>query len=232
MTACVRRIGTITVFVSGVIMVNFVVHLVSFSALISAAVGIPCEEYNSIGTLAYWEDVSNCTACVKTSGCGFCHSTMACMEGTANGPKHDLPCPQWFSEVESCPVKPTCHEHLDCGTCASNTECAWCASKGKCMMVSDIFSESDDNACRGTVFDPPCPSSFVGINRVVGNLIIEKDPVFGGGELHVTGRAYNGKNFELHIDSKEIRALSSEHVNILAGSSDEVGQAGKGVHIS
>ena len=31
---------------------------------------------NSIGTLAYWEDVSNCTACVKTSGCGFCHSRL------------------------------------------------------------------------------------------------------------------------------------------------------------
>lgn len=80
------------------------------------------------------------------------------------------------------------------------------------MTVSDIFGQD----CRGTVFDPPCPSSFVGgeltctgnarysatfrvsfrlaimyfdraDSKVVGNLLIQADPLFGGGAVNAGG---------------------------------------------
>lgn len=57
-----------------------------------------------------------------------------------------------------CPVIPQCQEYDHCSTCVEVEDCAWCASENKCMTVSDIFGQD----CRGTVFDPPCPSSFVG----------------------------------------------------------------------
>ena len=53
--------------------------------------------------------------------------------------------------------------------CAAMEDCAWCASEKKCMTVGEIFSTD----CRGTVFDLPCPSSFIAENRVVGNTIVE-----------------------------------------------------------
>jgi len=42
--------------------------------------------------------------------------------------------------------------------CAEVEDCAWCASENQCMTVSDVFGHD----CRGTVFDPPCPTSFAG----------------------------------------------------------------------
>lgn len=53
---------------------------------------------------------------------------------------------------------PRCSEYPECATCAEDGDCAWCASAGACMTVSEIFSVD----CRGTVFDLPCPDSFVG----------------------------------------------------------------------
>jgi hypothetical protein len=99
------------------------------------------------------------------------------------------------------PAIPTCETHTTCDGCAGIDDCAWCASEKKCMTVSDIFSRD----CRGTVFELPCPASFVaGLcsppyfysvttsyllteNRVVGNLIVEPDPVFGGGHISASG---------------------------------------------
>lgn len=51
------------------------------------------------------------------------------------------------------------------------------------MTVSEIFSSN----CRGSIFDLPCPDSFVRENRMVGNLIVEADPLYGGGHLSVSG---------------------------------------------
>ena len=53
--------------------------------------------------------------------------------------------------------------------------------------MSEIFEV--EGGCRGTVFDAPCPDSFVGVNRVVGNLLVESDPSFGGGEFHLQGQS-------------------------------------------
>lgn len=52
---------------------------------------------------------------------------------------------------------PRCGEYPECTTCAEDEDCAWCASEGACMTVSEIFSMD----CRGTVFDLPCPTSFI-----------------------------------------------------------------------
>lgn len=57
--------------------------------------------------------------------------------------------------------------------------------------MSEIFEV--EGGCRGTVFDAPCPDSFIGVNRVVGNLIVESDPTFGGGEFQVDGHSADGE---------------------------------------
>lgn len=56
------------------------------------------------------------------------------------------------------PVPPACAGLPDCASCAAADECAWCASESKCMAFSDVFASD----CRGTVFNLPCPASFVG----------------------------------------------------------------------
>lgn len=45
--------------------------------------------------------------------------------------------------------------------------------------------------CRGLVFDPPCPSSYISDNVVVGNLIIKADPTFGGGIVNISGTDFH-----------------------------------------
>ncbi len=215
-----------------VVQMRYSFFLIVFVALGHVMNAQNCDSYNSGNALSYWEEVSNCSACTRNHGCGFCHSTLTCLSGQLDGPTNGLPCPQWFFEDHFCPIKPTCEEHSTCASCAANTECAWCASRGSCMMVSEIFADSSGETCRGTVFDPPCPVSFIGINRIVGNLHIEKDPAFGGGELHVSGMAYDGKTFEFHVDAEETKILSSQHVNMNAGSSDQAGMRGSGVFIA
>ncbi len=64
----------------------FFIHLlVLFSAVSGAVRARNCETYNSDSALSYWEEVSNCSACTRNAGCGFCHSTLTCLtgEGTA-----------------------------------------------------------------------------------------------------------------------------------------------------
>ena len=105
-------------------------------------------------------------------------------------------------------VVPTCGNYATCADCAVVDDCAWCGSAMTCMTVSEIFSKD----CKGTVFEPPCPASFVSgkprafqqpvelvssvdilffwepaANRVTGNLVVQRDPVFGGGHLKASG---------------------------------------------
>ena len=124
---------------------------------------------------SYWDEVSNCSSCTQVPECGYCLSTLQCVQGDSLGPVDGSPCPSWLSEATECPVAPTCSEFDSCSACAAADDCAWCASEATCLTVSDVFSQN----CRGTVFDVPCPTSFVGINRVIGNLVVEKDPIFG-----------------------------------------------------
>lgn len=54
-------------------------------------------------------------------------------------------------------VVPSCGDFVDCVSCAVNDQCAWCASDNICTTIADAFTKD----CRGLVFDPPCPSSYV-----------------------------------------------------------------------
>lgn len=59
--------------------------------------------------------------------------------------------------VELLVVIPRCENYEECLGCAGDKECAWCASENKCITISDAFAMD----CRGLVFDPPCPSSYI-----------------------------------------------------------------------
>ena len=124
-------------------------------------------------------------------------STLRCLDGTADGPADGSPCPNWLSSESDCPAIPRCEDYNECTSCAETDDCAWCASEQRCMTVSDAFTMD----CRGTVFDPPCPSSFTREDRVVGNLAIDADPMFGGGHLLAAGLSTDGEAFELILNA-------------------------------
>ena len=142
-----------------------------------------CSSLNSLEDRPYWTEVATCTPCASLSGCGYCLSTLACVEGDDSGPSDGSPCPEWISKSDACPNTPACEVHDACDACAGDSDCAWCASEGTCMTISSIF----EHDCRGTVFDVPCPESFVTTNRVMGNVVVEADPLFGGGEFTAAG---------------------------------------------
>ena len=206
----------------------------------SRSVAAECAAFNDNLDGSYWDEVKNCSSCAQHQGCGYCLSTLQCVEGDALGPLDGSPCPDWVSDNNqaalgepravaasghSCPVAPTCHEFTECGSCAQADDCAWCASEGTCLTVSDVFSQN----CRGTVFDVPCPASFVGVNRVVGNLVVTQDPIFGGGDISVSGKAVNtGIGAGLLDGSGSGTATFHFTVN---GSTAELASA-QGVHLS
>ena len=63
-----------------------------------------CSSLNSLEDRPYWTEVATCTPCASLSGCGYCLSTLACVEGDDSGPSDGSPCPE--------------------------CDCAWCASEG------------------------------------------------------------------------------------------------------
>ena len=119
------------------------------------ALQLPCTSFNTPhdGSSNYWIEVSNCSKCVQAAGCGFCLSSLLCMQGDGLGPTDGSPCPNWVPQgnTEICPQEPTCSELNDCNNCAVVDDCAWCASANRCMTVSEVFAKD----CRGTVFDSP-----------------------------------------------------------------------------
>jgi hypothetical protein len=68
------------------------------------------------------------------------------------------------------------------------------------MTIEETFVAG----CRGTVYDQPCPSTFVSENRVVGNLYVQPDSVFGGGELFVGGETTDGDSFGMTLTGDEM----------------------------
>lgn len=48
-------------------------------------------------------DVANCTSCASASGCGYCLSTLQCLDGTSLGPSDGSPCPTWITSLDGCP---------------------------------------------------------------------------------------------------------------------------------
>jgi hypothetical protein len=153
-------------------------------------------------------------------------STLRCVAGDLLGPIDGTPCPDWAFEAPKCPLLPTCHHHTNCGSCAGVEDCAWCASEKRCLTISEIYSEN----CRGTVFDLPCPASFVGVNRIVGNLVVEPDPLFGGGHLRVGGNVTdaggNAQPFGLVVDSTAATLTSADDARIVAGDKSGVNTQG------
>ena len=93
------------------------------------------------------------------------------------------------------------------------------------MTVTDIFSQE----CHATVFDPPCPLSFVEDKQVLGNLAVIADPMFGGGELNASGP---GGSFRLSISQEEFVVRSAKGVDISAASSAAVNDNGGNVSIT
>ena len=111
-------------------------------------------------------------------------------------------------------MPPQCDEYSDCQSCAGLEDCAWCASEGKCLTVSEIFGLQ----CRGTVFDLPCPVSYIGVNKVVGNMVVQPDPAFGGGEFVAYGAAEGtGNRYEFTISDSEAVLVSANDVDVKAG---------------
>ena len=53
--------------------------------------------------LIFRDSVSQCGGCVEISGCGFCLSSLECIEGTDEGPLDGNGCPNWVTEPFTCP---------------------------------------------------------------------------------------------------------------------------------
>ncbi len=188
---------------------------------------ISCEELSSSESDSYWDAIGRCDTCNGQAGCGFCLSTLQCLTGSTDGPSDGSPCPSWTYDNASCPVVPNCGDYSDCGGCAGQSECAWCASETECMTISEAFSRD----CRGLVFEPPCPSSYVSDNIIVGNLIVQADATFGGGALNVTGTGVVDEEAVSFTatsgDAIDLRAGNKSYFNSVGGSVDIT--AGSGV---
>ena len=60
-----------------------------------------CGVYSSLDTDDFWESVGRCIPCIQSTGCGFCQSTLQCLDGTLNGPSNGFPCPTWMYSMYS-----------------------------------------------------------------------------------------------------------------------------------
>ena len=110
----------------------FVVETVSTT---SSAGDSSCNVYSSLDTDDFWVSVGRCAPCIQSTGCGFCQSTLQCMNGTASGPSNGFPCPTWTYSLEQCPALPHCETFSNCGSCATQDQCAWCASEGNPPLI-------------------------------------------------------------------------------------------------
>jgi len=62
-----------------------------------------CAQYSAKDTDEYWDAVGKCPSCTSKPGCGFCMSSLQCLEGNDNGPINGLPCSSWSSSNTTCP---------------------------------------------------------------------------------------------------------------------------------
>lgn len=140
-----------------------VVALICVSSVFGEETPSICKELTPKVAKTYWDMVEICMPCLATEGCGFCHSTLQCIEGDVSGPFSGPPCPDWLASTEDCPSTPECTKLTDCSSCAGTEECAWCASESSCMTIEATYTTN----CRGTVFDAPCPNSYIGGKRYI-----------------------------------------------------------------
>ena len=110
-------------------------------ALVLEAAAHECERFSNDGG-DYYEAISDCGACAANPSCGFCLSTLQCMERGSDGPLSGLPCNYWLTAAAECPEIPQCEQLSSCGVCVDMEGCAWCASEQRCLTVSEIFSQS------------------------------------------------------------------------------------------
>lgn len=113
--------------------------LVVMSTLVDITAGQTCQDYVSAVEGDYWTEVGKCGGCLGVSGCGYCLSTLTCLDGTVDGPSDGSPCPNWLTQASGCPVIPSCSVFTTCGDCASANDCAWCSSQNSCMTISDVY---------------------------------------------------------------------------------------------
>lgn len=62
-----------------------------------------CVQYSAKDTDEYWDAVGKCPVCASNQGCGFCMSSLQCLEGNDNGPINGLPCSSWSFSNITCP---------------------------------------------------------------------------------------------------------------------------------
>lgn len=188
-------------------------------------IAVTSDGLNSCGTFSppegasYWQSLGQCLPCTSSEACGFCTSTLQCLPGTQLGPFDDVPCPEWHYESSSCPAIPNCQAYTNCQSCAAIDQCAWCASDNLCLTYAEAF----DHDCRGLIFDPPCPVSYVAENTIVGNLVIVPDPNFGGGRINISGSGLSeeGENvvFSLQLNPDAFEVASAGDISLAAGDS-------------
>ena len=102
--------------------------------ILSADNNSSCSVYSSLDTDDFWVSVGRCIPCIQSTGCGFCQSTLQCLDGTLNGPSDGFPCPTWMYSMDQCPALPHCETFNNCGSCATQDQCAWCASEGNTLL--------------------------------------------------------------------------------------------------
>jgi hypothetical protein len=94
------------------------------------------------------------------------------------------------------------------------------------MTIEDIYSRD----CRGTVFDGPCPDSWIAEHKVIGMLTVEPDPSFGGGALKVAGVTQSGEAYQMAMDGS-FKVEAASDVVLTAGDNARVNSAGGEVRL-
>ena len=62
-----------------------------------------CIQYSAKDTDEYWDAVGKCPSCTSITGCGFCMSSLQCLEGNDKGPTNGLPCSSCSFSNVTCP---------------------------------------------------------------------------------------------------------------------------------
>lgn len=85
-----------------------VAALVVSSQLLSAnntTASSACSQYSAKDSDDFWVSIGRCASCAQEQYCGFCQSTLQCLNGTIDGPVNGVPCPMWSFSSDSCPGK-------------------------------------------------------------------------------------------------------------------------------
>ena len=62
-----------------------------------------CSQFSAKDSDDFWVSIGRCAPCAQEQYCGFCQSTLQCLNGTVEGPLNGIPCPSWSFSSDSCP---------------------------------------------------------------------------------------------------------------------------------